>query len=116
MGLSPRVAGGEAKDWADRLGPQHTSKAVPSSRGGGESSALATYPRKAEEPMSAQEGPHPAPLGSISAGSLSRDAMMDLQRAAARAWWQRDIWTVSIRGRHGPATCLMDLPHLSTWV
>ena len=66
MGLSPRVAGGEAKDWADRPGPQHTSKAVPSSRGGGESSALATYPRKAEEPMSAQEGPHPALLGSIS--------------------------------------------------
>ena len=116
MGLSPRVAGGEAKDWADRLGPQHTSKAVPSSQGGGESSALATYPRKAKEPMSAQEGPHPHPWAPSVAGSLSRDAVIDPQRAAARALWQRDVWTVSIRGCHSPATCLMDLPHLSTWI
>ena len=57
---------GEAKDEADSLGPQHTSKAVPSSPGCGESLALVTYPRKAQEPMSAWMGSHPVPLGSSS--------------------------------------------------
>lgn len=115
MGLSPKVAGGEAKDWAGRLGPQHTSKAVPSSQGGGESSALATYPRKAEEPRSARNGPHPTALGSISGWKPQQGAVMDPQGAAAGALRRQDVWLLRVRGCHGPATCLMDLPHLSTW-
>lgn len=59
---------------------------------------------------------HPVPLVPAVAGSLSRDAVIDPQGAAAGALWQQNVWMVCARGCHGPATCFTDLPHLFPWV
>lgn len=91
-----------------------TSKAVPSSRGDAESSTLATYPRKAEEPMSAWMGSHPVLLGSIG-GWKPQQRCRDGSAGGSS-------WGLVVAGcldgpclwLRGPATCFMDLRHLSS--
>ena len=43
---------------------------------------------------------HPVPLVPAVAGSLSRDAVIDPQGAAAGALWQQNVWMVCARGCH----------------
>lgn len=105
----PQGCRGEAKDWAGRLGPQHTSKAVPSSQGVcGESSALATYPG-GKRAQVCTEWASPDTLGCISgwtpsAGCRDGSAGGSSQPAAAGCLAAPCSW------QSRSSAMLMDLP------